>query len=251
MQYHLIIKSTKSKKNKSGQTDMHKIQSSHKAKITKVANKKLKESSKKWVKRHINDPFVQQARIDNFISRAAYKIIEINDKYKLFSKPMNVVEIGAAPGSWSQIIWDKIENVKSKLISIDLLEMIFQPQKGQKNIHQIQGDFTSKNVQQKVLNLSNGKINLILSDMAPNTIGCGIADQLAIEELSQQVIEFAKKHLSVNGSLVYKVLEGDGVRLALPDLRKNFKLVKPFKPTASRKNSKELYIVAINYKNKK
>ena len=206
-----------------------------------VKNKNLKASSKKWLQRQINDPYVEKAKKAGYRSRAAYKILEIQQKFKIFDKHSIVLDLGAAPGGWSQIA----ANIAKKVISIDLLEMEPIP-----NVQFLKGDFTDeKNIQNIIQLLENEKADAVLSDMAPNTCGIKKIDHLRIINLLENVYDFATSVLRPGGSLVAKVFQGGATSDLLYDLKKNFARVRHFKPLSSRKESPEIYLIAQGYKN--
>ena len=207
-------------------------------------NKKRKLSSQIWLKRQLNDIYVHSARAAGYHSRAAYKLIEIDAKYSILKKGVKVVDVGAAPGGWSQVIVNKIfPHVTSKLISVDLLPINEVPY-----MHGIQGDFTDINVVNEVKTLLDGKANMVLSDMAPNTTGSRSVDHLRIIALVELALQFAFEVLDVGGVFVCKVFQGGTESVLLNEIKKRFKQVDHFKPPASRKESKEIYLVAQGFK---
>lgn len=223
--------------------------SGYRGKYVKVKTaKKRKISSTNWLKRHLNDPFVAKSKIDGYKSRAAYKLIEINDKFKLLKNGMNVVDLGAAPGGWSQIsakmIKSDISSSENKLIAIDILPM--EPIAG---VTSIQKDFYDKDIKDVVFNEINSKyVDIVLSDMASNTTGHSKTDHLRILDLCENALSFALEILKPGGHFVCKIFKG-GAEIELLNLVKsNFKFVKHFKPNSSRKKSSEFYLVAMNRK---
>jgi 23S rRNA (uridine2552-2'-O)-methyltransferase len=210
--------------------------------FTKVKTaKKRKPSSTRWLERHFNDPYVKQSKADGYRSRAAYKLVEIDDKFKLLKKSALVVDLGAAPGSWSQVA---LERGARKVIALDLLEI--EPMA---KIDFILGDFTSEEVMNQLEKLiGTKKISLILSDMAPNTSGHKKADHLKIIVLCEQVFEFAKTHLEEGGAMVVKLFQGGAEEELLSELKRYFTTIKHFKPDSSRKDSSEVYLVANGFK---
>ena len=248
MEYYLINKPKKevNKKKKTIQS----IKNTNRNKDSQIRNKNLKTSSKEWLRRHINDPFVQQARIDGLVSRSAYKIMEIDEKYNIMKSPSIAIDIGSAPGGWIQAIWSKIGHKKSQLIGVDLLDLVvpIEEQQYSSNIHFIKGDFTDPDTISRIDNILTNKADVIVSDMAPNTIGSNIADHLAISLLAESIIEFAYKNLKKDGNLLFKIFHGERVKPFLTELKKKFKMVKVVRPVSSRKKSPELYIVATSYK---
>ncbi len=210
--------------------------------------KKLTESSKKWILRQLNDPLVKKAQSMGYRSRAAFKIIEIDAKFKIFKKNKIVVDLGAAPGGWSQIAAEKCGH--GKVFGIDLLEIA--PIEG---VELIQKDFLDEDAPEKLLNLikektSRQKCDILLTDMAANTSGDKKVDHLRIITLLEEALYFGEKILNKNGIFVGKIFQGGGSDEILQGLRKNFKTVKYFKPESSRKDSKETYLIALGFDKK-
>lgn len=206
----------------------------------KIRNKRLKQSSKNWLQRQINDPFVAKARQKGYRSRAAFKIIEIQKKFKIIDKSSIVLDLGAAPGGWSQVIAE----IAKKVIAIDLLEMSPIP-----NVEFINGDFTDPENMEKLKDLlPDGKANVIVSDMAPNTCGIGKVDHIRIISLLEEVYNFCKTVLSPEGILVTKVFQGGAEATLLKEMKLHFRKIVHFKPSSSRKESPEIYLIAIGFK---
>ncbi len=196
-----------------------------------------KLSSKNWLQRQLNDPYVKQSKQDGYRSRAAYKLLEINQKYQIIKNNSNILDLGAAPGSWSQIA---VEFNPKKVIAIDLLEI-----ENLTDVDFIQGDFLDQEVRNKIIDLiGDEKIDLILSDIAPNMTGHKDTDQLRIMAVCEQVLDFAKDILSQKGSLVIKIFQGVGFPEYITELKQLFAKVNTYKPDASRSKSAEIYIVA-------
>jgi len=196
-----------------------------------------KLSSKNWLQRQLNDPYVKQSKIDGYRSRAAYKLMEINNKFNILQKDLNVLDLGSAPGSWSQII---LESDPSTLIAIDLLKM-----EAISGVEFIQGDFLESEVQGEISKILNGqKVDLILSDIAPNTTGHKDTDQLRIVAVAESIFEFQKSVLSREGTMVIKIFQGVGFPEYIKELKQAFKKVNTYKPDASRSGSPEIYIIA-------
>lgn len=214
-------------------------------KFTRVKTaKSRKSSSKNWLQRQLNDPYVKQAQTDGYRSRAAYKLIEINHKYNILHKGTNILDLGAAPGSWSQVATNHKTN---KVIAVDLLEV--KPING---VYFVQGDFLSPDIQEKIRHILNEQqLDLILSDIAPNMIGHKDTDQLRIMAACETVLEFARDMLAPQGSMVVKIFQGIGFPEYISELKKIFKKVSTYKPEASRSSSAEIYIVAREYKTHK
>jgi len=206
----------------------------------KIKNKSLSDKSKKWLKRHLKDEFVKKSKLEKYRSRAAYKLLEINKKYNLLKSCNSAVDLGAAPGSWSEVLLEKL-NSPRKIIAIDLLEV-----KPLKNVEIIKGDFTSRdfaNILQK-----EGPFNLILSDASPNLTGNKTADFLQSLELIENIFEVALRDLSTGGHFVAKYFRSGDIKDLLTKAKKNFEKVASFKPDSSRKESSEIYLVCLKKK---
>ena len=197
---------------------------------------KKNKISKNWLNKQKKDIYVRQSKVDGYRARSAYKLIEIDEKFKIFKGDMFVIDIGAAPGSWSQYVSKVIKN--GKLISIDLKEM-----DEIKNTTLIKGDFTDENIKNKIKNFLNKKPDVIISDMAVNTTGIKDLDSLQTGELCKESIYFAKDVLSKNGFFVSKIFMGSSFNEIVALSKKTFKEVKVFKPKSSRKDSKESFII--------
>lgn len=208
--------------------------------------KLTKNSSNTWIRRQINDPYVQQAKLDGYRSRSAYKLIEINNKFKIIKPGVNIVDLGAAPGGWSQVLAKITKQNKSemtKIIAVDLLDM--SPIDG---VEYLKSDFLDEQTELKIIELLNNKADLILSDMAANTTGNHEIDHIRTANLSLKAIEFAIKILNKNGSFISKIFHGKEERELINKLKENFQCVKYFKPNASRKKSNEIYLIAQKFK---
>lgn len=202
-----------------------------------VRNKKLKKSSRNWLQRQFNDPFVILAHKKGYRSRAAFKILEIQKKFKIINKDSIVIDLGAAPGGWSQVI----AKMCKRIIAIDLLD--FEPIP---NVDFIKGDFLEESVIEKIKSLLNGqKADVIMSDMAPNTCGIKKVDHLRITNLIEEVFNFSKTVLKPEGNLVLKTFQGGASNQVFAEINKAFKKVTYFKPNSSRKESPEIYLIAL------
>ena len=200
---------------------------------------KKNKISKNWVNKQRRDTYVRQSKVDGYRARSAYKIIEINEKFKIFKGGMNVIDIGAAPGSWSQYASRVIKN--GKIISIDLKEM-----EEIKNTILIKGDFTDNNIQNQIKNYLNKKSDVVMSDMAVNTTGIKNIDSIQTGELCKEAMFFAKDLLKENGFFISKIFMGGTFNEIVAEGKKYFKEVKIFKPKSSRKDSKESFIICKN-----
>ena len=197
---------------------------------------KKNKISKNWVNKQRRDIYVRQSKVDGFRARSAYKLIEIDKKFKIFKGGLTVIDIGAAPGSWSQYA-EKISK-NGKLISIDLKKM--EPIG---NSLQIQGDFTEESIQQEIKKNTVSKVDVVMSDMAVNTTGIKNIDSIQTGELCKEAMIFAKDLLSENGYFISKIFMGGTFNEIVADGKKYFKEVKVFKPKSSRKDSKESFII--------
>ena len=197
---------------------------------------KKNKISKNWLNKQKKDIYVRQSKVDGYRARSVYKLIEIDEKFKIFKGDMFVIDIGAAPGSWSQYVSKVVKN--GKLISIDLKEI-----DEIKNTTLIKGDFTDENIKNKIKNFLNKKPDVIISDMAVNTTGIKDLDSLQTGELCKEAIYFAKDVLSKNGFFVSKIFMGSSFNEIVALSKKTFKEVKVFKPKSSRKDSKESFII--------
>ena len=197
---------------------------------------KKNKISKNWVNKQRRDIYVRQSKVDGYRARSAYKLIEIDEKYKIFKGGLTVIDIGAAPGSWSQYAEKKAKN--GKLISIDLKKM--EPIGSS---IQIQGDFTEENVQEEIKNNTISKVDVVMSDMAVNTTGIKNIDSIQTGELCKEAMIFAKDLLNENGYFISKIFMGGTFNEIVAEGKKYFKEVKVFKPKSSRKDSKESFII--------
>jgi len=200
---------------------------------------KKNKISKNWINKQKRDIYVRQAKIAGYRSRAAYKLIEIDEKFKIFRNGISIIDLGAAPGSWSQYASKKIKN--GKIISIDLKDM-----EKIDNIVQIKGDFTEKKNQSKIKDLFKCKVDVVLSDMAVNTTGIKNMDSIYISELCEEAMLFSREMLNNNGKFVSKIFMGSTFNEIVAKAKLIFKEVKVFKPKSSRKNSKENFIICKN-----
>ena len=196
-------------------------------------------SSEQWLTRQNKDIYTKQARKSHYRSRAVYKLIEIDEKYRLFRPGMNVVDLGAAPGSWSQYAVEKI-SAKGQVLAVDILEM-----QAINNVDFIQGDFTEQTVYDKCLNsLENRAVNIVICDMAPNMSGIKVADQASSVYLAELALEMAQKVLCPNGAFLVKCFQGAGIEQYQKQLRELFIKNTVIKPKASRDSSREFYMLA-------
>ena len=197
---------------------------------------KKNKISKNWIKKQKRDIFVRRSKIEGYRSRAAYKLIEINEKFKVLKNGISLVDLGAAPGSWSQYISKNFKNIK--LLSIDLKKM-----EEIDNTYQIIGDFNENKLQKKIKDYFKSKIDVVLSDMAENTTGIKSLDVFSTSELCKKAMFFAKDILKDNGTFVSKIFMGSTFNETMKESKLIFKQIKVFKPSSSRKDSKEIFII--------
>ena len=197
--------------------------------------------SKNWINKQKRDIYVRRAKLEGFRSRAVYKLEEINNKFKFLKNGQTIVDLGGAPGSWSQYLSEKLKN--TKILAIDLLDI-----KEIKNVHIIKGDFNDKIYKNKIKDYFNSKIDLVISDMAVNTTGNKNLDAIVTGELVLEAIDFASNNLKANGQFVSKIFMGSSFNDIVNISKKIFKDTNIFKPQSSRKDSKETFIICKNLK---
>jgi len=206
---------------------------------------KRKLSSKLWLERQLNDPYVMQARRDGYRSRAAYKIIEIDDKHKIFKPGLSVVDLGAAPGGWSQVAAKRVgsEQGRGQVVAIDLLEMPPIP-----GVTFAQLDFMADDAPEKLREMIGGGADVVMSDMAANTTGHRKTDQLRIVLLVEMAAEFAREVLKPGGTFVAKVFQSGADAELVTQLKRDYATVKHVKPASSRQDSSERYVLAMGFR---
>ena len=193
--------------------------------------------------RHVNDPFVKQAQLDGYRSRSAYKLIELNEKDRLIQPGMRIMDLGSAPGGWSQVA-GKLVGEKGRVLATDIL-----PMDPLTNVDFIQGDFTDEAIVAQLLDwLGGGKFDLIISDIAPNITGIDSADQASSMYFLELALDTVRKTLKPGATFVAKMFQGSGSDQYVKDLRTSFEKVLIRKPAASRAESREVYIVAKGFK---
>ena len=197
---------------------------------------KKNKISKNWINKQRRDIYVRKSKVDGYRSRAVYKLIEIDKKFNILKNGISLVDLGAAPGSWSQYASQHINNCKIASIDIKDMENIDK-------VHQIKGDFTQKNYQQLIKNYFKLKIDVVLSDMAENTTGNKNVDSISIGELCKEAMYFAKEILNEKGVFVSKIFMGSTFNEIILESKSIFKETKIFKPISSRKDSKESFII--------
>ena len=201
------------------------------------------KSSSTWLQRHVSDPFVKKAQLDGYRSRSAYKLVELNEKDRLIRPGMRIMDLGSAPGGWSQVA-GKLVGAKGRVLATDILHM--EPIN---NVDFIQGDFTDEAVVAELLGwLGGGKFDLIVSDIAPNITGIDSADQASSMYFLELALDTVRQTLKPGATFVAKMFQGSGSDQYLKELRTSFEKVLIRKPAASRAESREVYIVAKGFK---
>ena len=215
---------------------------------TKTKSKKV---NKNWLHDHINDPYVKAAQKDGYRARAAYKLKEIDESLKLIQPGHTVVDLGCAPGAWSQYVRRRLSpsgaavgELNGRIISLDLLPM--EPIEG---VHYIQGDFREEAVLAQLEEaMGGGKADVVVSDMAPNLSGNASTDAARVAHLIELAVDFASHHMKPEGALVVKLFHGSGYNELVDLFKQTFKVVKPIKPKASRDRSAEIFLVGMGLK---
>ena len=195
--------------------------------------------SKNWINKQRRDIYVRQSKIEGFRSRAVYKLKEINQKFKILKNGQSILDLGGAPGSWSQYLSKNIKN--AKLLTIDLLEI-----EDIKDVKIIHGDFTEEKYKNEIKNFFNHKIDVVISDMAVNTSGNKNLDAIVTGELALNAMNFSLEVLKINGQFVTKIFMGSSFNEIVSNSKKYFKETNVFKPPSSRKDSKETFIISRN-----
>ena len=197
---------------------------------------KKNKISKNWINKQRRDVYVRQSKVEGYRSRAVYKLQEIDQKFSIFKNGISVIDLGAAPGSWSQYV---SKNIKSgKIASIDLLDF-----EKIKNIHQIKGDFTKDIYKKMITDYFGNKVDVVISDMAVNTTGNKNLDSIYTGELCMEAMQFSKEALKSDGKFISKIFMGSTFNEIVSEAKKIFKENKVFKPLSSRKESKESFII--------
>ncbi|MCC8371687.1 MAG: RlmE family RNA methyltransferase [Rickettsia endosymbiont of Pseudomimeciton antennatum] len=210
--------------------------------------KRRKNSSKQWLARQLNDPYVAKAKLDGYRSRSAYKLLEIHEKFNLLKPGMKLVDLGAAPGGWSQVAAkiiksDESASNNSMIIAVDLLDI--EPIIG---VHCLQKDFYAEGTEEAIIKTLDGSADIVMSDMAANTTGHAKTDHIRTLDLCEHAIDFALKILKPGGHFIAKIFRGGTENNALNKIKLNFHKVKHFKPSSSRKESVEVYLIALSRK---
>ena len=213
--------------------------------VTVKTGGKRKLSSKLWLERQLNDPYVAQAKRDGYRSRAAYKLKEIDDKYRLLKPGQAVIDLGAAPGGWSQIAAKRVgaADGKGRVVAIDLLEMPEIP-----GVTFAQLDFMADEAPAKLREMLGSGADVVMSDMAPNTTGHRTTDQLRILGIVEEAAAFALEVLNPGGSFLAKVFQSGADAALLAQLKRDFTTIRHVKPAASRQDSSERYLLATGFR---
>ena len=206
----------------------------------KIKNKSFKDKNKKWLKRHVDDEFVQKSISDNYRSRAAYKLVEIIEKYKILNEAKNVIDLGSAPGSWCQVLKNYGKSL-NLIIAVDILEM-----EEIKGVTFYRSDFLSSEFEK--ISKTIGEFDLVLSDISPNLSGNKVSDFLLSKDLVENALSYSLQNLNTNGHFVAKYFRTGDISDVLTICKRNFHKVTSFKPKSSRKNSSEIYLVCLRKK---
>ncbi len=206
---------------------------------------KLKPSSRRWIERQLNDPYVQRAKAEGMRSRAAYKLMEIDDKHRILKKGAKIIDLGAAPGGWCQVAVERCgsDDESRSIVAIDFLEMDQMP-----GVHIFQKDFLDDDAPDALMNALGGAPDVVLSDMAAPTVGHRKTDHMRTMHLVEVAADFAIKVLKPGGHFLSKTFQGGTEKALLDLLKANFKSVQHIKPPASRAESVELYLLAKDFK---
>jgi 23S rRNA (uridine2552-2'-O)-methyltransferase len=212
-----------------------------------VANRKHR-SNRAWIQRHVTDPFVKAATAQGYRARSAFKLIEIDEKERLLKPGMTVIDLGAAPGSWCQVVRQRLAGaggkVRGRIVALDLLPMEPLP-----DVVFIQGDFREQEVADRLAGeLGDAKADLILSDLSPNLSGIAVADAARGQHLLELALEFSRLALKPGGALLVKAFQGSGFSQFVAEMKKHFASVASRKPAASRAESAETYLLARGFK---
>jgi 23S rRNA (uridine2552-2'-O)-methyltransferase len=205
-------------------------------------DKRRTPSSRAWLERQINDPYVARAKREGFRSRAAYKLAEIDDKFRLLKPGARVVDLGAAPGGWSEVAARRVGQ-SGRVVALDILDM-----KALAGVEFLQLDFLDDSAPARLRAMLGGKADVVLSDMAANVTGHRQTDHLRIMALAEAAADFAREVLADGGAFLCKVLQGGTEATLLAELKRDFAMVKHVKPPASRTDSAELYLLARGFR---
>jgi 23S rRNA (uridine2552-2'-O)-methyltransferase len=197
-----------------------------------------------WQVEKKKDHYYKRAKGENYRSRASYKLMQLNKKYKIIKKGNKVLDLGAAPGGWSQVAIEKVED-EGTVVGVDLKKIKPFPDE---NYYFLRGDFTDEDVQSKIIEKLDGKANAIISDASPSLSGIKDVDHLKSIDLAESVAKISYKLLAKNGNLLIKVFQGEEFKNLTENLKKQFKILKTTKPSSSRKKSSEMYVIGLKYR---
>jgi len=197
-----------------------------------------------WQAEKKKDPYYKRAKGENYRSRASYKLMQLNKKYKIIKKGNKVLDLGAAPGGWSQVAIEKVES-EGTVVGLDLRKI--KPFT-EENYFFIRGDFTEEHIQSEIIKKLDGKANVIISDASPSLSGIKNIDHLRSIDLAESVAAISDKVLAKNGNLLIKVFQGEEFKNLTDNLKKKFKVLKTTKPSSSRKKSSEMYVIGLKYR---
>jgi len=200
------------------------------------------KTSARWLKEHFDDPYVKQSQLDGYRSRASYKLLEIQKKDRLFKPGMTVIDLGSAPGGWSQVAAELVGE-SGRVIASDIL-----PMDAVADVRFVQGDFTEEQVFDQIMAKIDAPVDLVISDMAPNMSGNAAVDIPNAMYLVELALDMARQTLKPNGAFVAKVFQGEGFDVLISDMRKLFTKVYSRKPDASRARSREVYQIGVGFK---
>ncbi|WP_194149700.1 RlmE family RNA methyltransferase [Oecophyllibacter saccharovorans] len=211
-------------------------------KVVKVKSARGRTTAQvRWLQRQLNDPYVNAARQQGWRSRAAFKLMEMDDRFHFFQPDMKIVDLGAAPGGWAQVAAKRAP--RSKIVGVDLLPVDPVP-----GAEIIEGDFMADDMPERLEKMLGGRADLVMSDMAPNTTGHPSTDHLRIMGLTDNALHFALQITAPGGAFIAKVFQGGAEKQMLDTLKKNYATVRHVKPPASRKESRELYVIAMGFR---
>ncbi|MGL6298017.1 MAG: RlmE family RNA methyltransferase [Methanobacteriaceae archaeon] len=197
-----------------------------------------------WQMERKKDHYYKKAKENEYRSRASYKLLQLDKKYKIMKEGQKIVDLGAAPGGWSQVALEKVGE-SGKVVAIDLNKI--KPFT-EENLYKIKGDFTSADVQEEIIEQLDGRADIVMSDASPKLTGIKDIDKLRSADLAQGVLDINKKILKNNGNMIIKVFQGSEYKELLDKIKKEFRLVKTTKPSSSRKKSTEMYVIGLKYK---
>jgi len=198
----------------------------------------------RWQVEKKRDPYYKRAKNENYRSRASYKLLQLNKKFKIIKKGNKVLDLGAAPGGWSQVALEKVEE-EGQVLGVDLQRINPFPEE---NFQSIRGDFTSQEIQAEIVEMLQGKANTIISDASPSLSGIKNIDHLKSMDLFESVMDICDNHLLKKGNILIKFFQGENAQEIINNNKKKFRILKTTKPASSRKKSSEMYLLGLGYK---